>query len=212
MLSTNVVVDQSQLEQTPTPLGGTAGTESNNVRKQKSVCRYYKNGTCKYGGKGTGCPFDHPKKCWKFMAHGEKNSRGCRKGSKCDLYHPPMCRSSLSSGVCSKNECKLNHVRGTKITPKNAEDIDHRSERSPQARNVNQILQPNSGGTYADAARARPVTPTQDTDSGSYQQNFRELRCEIQEMRNLVMRLLERDRWLGGSQTTNYRGYRDPHH
>ena len=31
--------------------------------RPKPVCRHYRHGTCKYGNRGLGCPFSHPKPC-----------------------------------------------------------------------------------------------------------------------------------------------------
>ena len=89
-----------------------SGSDSGGRRK---VCRHYLTKTCKYGVIGDGCNFSHPKKCRKYLTHGDKSSRGCTKGKKCDFFHPPLCWSSVKTGECTREKCKFQHVRGTKL-------------------------------------------------------------------------------------------------
>ena len=80
------------------------------------MCRYYVEKRCRHGSKGTGCCFDHPVKCFRFMRNGSHAKRGCTKGKDCNYFHPPLCRTSINSGVCSKENCRLHHIKGTKFT------------------------------------------------------------------------------------------------
>ena len=87
----------------------------------KPVCYFYKNGTCKYGSSGRGCPKDHPKPCKKLLQHGDKTPNGCTLGrARCANFHPKMCNASLTKGLCNETNCNLRHVTGTrKNNPEN---------------------------------------------------------------------------------------------
>ena len=74
--------------------------------KVPMICRFFKNGTCKYGLKGRDCRFDHPKPCKKFIQHGTRQPRGCNLGKKCKLFHPKMCFDSLRKGECFFETCR----------------------------------------------------------------------------------------------------------
>ena len=81
-----------------------------------SICRFYKEGRCKHGtsGKKDGiCPFSHPKVCHKFIANGPKGRRGCSK-QNCKFFHPKLCKFSVNDRTCFRDDCKFNHLRGTK--------------------------------------------------------------------------------------------------
>ena len=79
----------------------------------KDVCRFFKNGNCKFGEK---CRNEHPKMCKKFKKHGisKHNQNGC--DGKCGMLHPNACRESLKTKECSRSECKFYHLKGTKLT------------------------------------------------------------------------------------------------
>ena len=82
----------------------------------KPVCRYYKRGTCKYGGSGRKdgiCPYRHPKYCRNFVMFGNRSPRGCKKGESCNAFHPKICRNSLNDGVCYNTLCKHRHLKNT---------------------------------------------------------------------------------------------------
>ena len=81
---------------------------------KSKICWYYVRKTCKYGAKGEGCSFNHQKKCARFMTHGDKNAKGCKKGKSCTYFHPPICWESLREGVCGRENCKFHHLRRTK--------------------------------------------------------------------------------------------------
>ena len=88
--------------------------DSNNENKNNRICRYYKQGTCKFGRKGAECPFTHPKACRKLLSHGNKGPRGCKEGQKCQDFHPRMCNTSITNGTCYNQNCVYVHVKGTK--------------------------------------------------------------------------------------------------
>ena len=81
----------------------------------KTICPFYRKGTCRYGASGRGCPNEHPKPCKKLMQHGIKAPNGCTLGrAKCEKFHPKMCHTSLTKGSCYNTNCLLKHVTGTK--------------------------------------------------------------------------------------------------
>ena len=99
--------------------------QNNNKHHKKSItCRFFINGKCKHGIKGTNCNFNHPKLCRKFTQHGTRQPRGCNLGKKCKYLHPKMCFDSLRKGECFSESCRYNHVKGTIRHPPTA-----RSER-----------------------------------------------------------------------------------
>ena len=69
------------------PKGETKKTTDNDVEMventntaKRALCKYYIYKKCRYGSKGDQCPFEHPKKCFKYTQHGTGSGRGCRKG------------------------------------------------------------------------------------------------------------------------------------
>ena len=85
--------------------------------KSETTCRYFQKGNCKHGMRGKECKFTHPKVCSKLTKHGTRQPRGCNKGQKCKFFHPRMCLNSLRKGECFSEDCKFNHVKGTKRHP-----------------------------------------------------------------------------------------------
>ncbi len=83
-----------------------------NQQKNK-LCHYYASNSCKFGIKGTKCPFKHPERCSKLMKHGSKQPDGCNKGKSCTDFHPKMCPMSMTKHQCFDISCQLVHVRGT---------------------------------------------------------------------------------------------------
>ena len=76
----------------------------------KPACKFYMQGRCKNGRKGTNCSFPHPKMCFRFIRSGNK---GCNKGSSCQYAHPKLCKASLTSKRCDRRNCYYYHVAGT---------------------------------------------------------------------------------------------------
>ncbi len=86
-------------------------------KTSSTVCRYYKRGTCKHGASGNKdgiCPYAHPKYCRNFVVYGNRSPRGCKKGDRCNAFHPKMCASSLNDGACYNTSCKHRHLKNTK--------------------------------------------------------------------------------------------------
>ena len=112
-----ITIMENRIENTaaPLPQNLTESADASNQRPKK-ICKFYATKKCKHGTNGQGCAFGHPKKCLKFVSHGDKSNRGCKKGRNCAYYHPPMCWSSINRGTCSKEECMFHHIKGTKFS------------------------------------------------------------------------------------------------
>ena len=99
-------------------------TETEKLEK-KPLCIHFRNNRCKYGLKGEGCNFDHPKRCnkkWKGEADGCKNNN-------CKLFHGKLCIGSLKSKVCLKEKCTFLHSKDTRRTPMKASDLEEKQEK-----------------------------------------------------------------------------------
>ena len=79
------------------------------------VCSYYKAGQCRHGANGkklingSTCRYLHPKKCKLFCKFGRDGCDGL-----CGSMHPILCRDSTRYGSCTKVDCTLTHLLGTK--------------------------------------------------------------------------------------------------
>ena len=86
------------------------------------VCNRYHRGICPHGGSGRAlvsgkiCAYAHPPKCHKYTVSG-RGKYGCKRGDECKFLHPILCSSSNSvDKICTRESCKLHHLRGTKRT------------------------------------------------------------------------------------------------
>ena len=80
------------------------------VVEKTRLCRYYKAGSCKFGWRGEGCKFEHPKKCFKYIRFGGNTPKGCR-DNKCPYFHPPLCRLVEAGKTCGRDRCRYFHRR-----------------------------------------------------------------------------------------------------
>ena len=87
-------------------------------RNTSAVCKFYAQANCKFGRKGRGCIYSHPRMCQMYLQNGDQGCRG-----QCDLYHPKLCVASLRYGVCNRIRCSYYHVTGTKRPHLNHRDI-----------------------------------------------------------------------------------------
>ena len=85
------------------------------------VCNRYRRGICPHGASGRvlvsgkKCAYAHPPRCHKYTVSGNRGKYGCKWGDKCKFLHPILCSSSNSvDKICTKESCKLQHLRGTK--------------------------------------------------------------------------------------------------
>jgi hypothetical protein len=90
------------------------------------ICSKYKVGKCPHGIRGNKviegnkCDKEHPKRCFKFCAFGNKGKQCCTKGDKCEYYHPVLCKFSMRKKVCTNKDCTYVHLKGTKRTEQSA--------------------------------------------------------------------------------------------
>ena len=168
---------------------------SADARRKKTICKFYRTRTCKYGTLGERCLFDHPKKCLKYITHGSKTSRGCKKGKECSFYHPPLCWSSVNNGTCHKTDCKFQHIRGTVVQRLNI-DIDQsnwESHHTNTARSRNVSTQNVNERSYSNVVRSNRdhQIPPPERDGGNVShQNFLELRDQIQQMQGMMRKMM----------------------
>ena len=104
----------SGVKPSSTPLESSENKTEPEVKFVRKTCSYYRKGICKHGQKGTGCESgDHPRQCGRFMKFGlvRFNEKGCKKD--CTNFHPIVCRESLSTGMCSRQGCKMKHLKNT---------------------------------------------------------------------------------------------------
>ena len=113
-----------------------AQSQPHRTNPTTTICPFYKKGTCRFGSSGRGCSQSHPKYCKKLLQHGNKAPNGCTLGrANCDKFHPKMCHTSLTKGVCYDTNCQSRHVNGTKRTKmdeKNGGQLrNHSSSKDP---------------------------------------------------------------------------------
>ena len=102
----------------------------------KIICSFYRQGTCRFGPSGNGCPNEHPRPCKKLIQHGNKGPNGCTLGrAKCNNYHPKMCHTSLTRGYCYEADCKLRHVTGTKREPSVINNVSQKRHKTDISNN-----------------------------------------------------------------------------
>ena len=136
-----------------------AENESSDTRTNEPiVCPEYKKSSCPHGIRGNKlingakCMYLHPKLCQKYCGYGSKGEYGCKAGRSCPYFHPRLCRFSMSKKLCTKQDCKFVHLKGTarKVqnnkpsTDKNEYGEDERtkegsskSESKPRVNNAN---------------------------------------------------------------------------
>ena len=159
--------------------GTTTGNQSlpKAQTKSKKICYFYKQNQCKYGLKGTGCPFTHPERCKKLLAHGTDKVKGCNFGrKKCKSFHPKMCPSSITKSKCYDDKCTFLHVKGTKFRRKDAN-----SSQPSKQKPIEDHLDNKNTGTKSDNA----VVPTE-CENQSFLQMVRLLTQEVKELKEAM--------------------------
>ena len=155
---------------------GSTTQEQKSKNDSKKVCRYYQKGICRHGISGKGCPHDHPKQCSKLLKHGNKGPHGCTLGkAKCDRFHPKMCHSSLTKGVCLTSNCNLRHVSGTQMPLKDTTD------------------QPSSGSKQTEKSstvNANSRTASEENKSTDFLDSLRLLKIELMEAMDVKLATL----------------------
>ena len=150
--------------------------EQVDVGHAAAVCKFFRMGRCKHGisGKKDGnCPYSHPKPCRKFLDNGTKSRGGCTKGTGCNLFHPRVCHASLRSRTCVREDCKFQHIKGTKRTH------DQQESEVTNRMNQNQIQHQNT------SSQAKPGREMRQEASNSNQGSFLDIR-ELKEQMNAI--------------------------
>ena len=150
----------------------TRGNTAQNTRA--SVCKFYNQGRCKHGisGKKDGvCNYAHPKPCKKFVTNGNRRQRGCTNGSGCQFFHPKVCNGSLRERLCTDENCKYLHIKGTKratlssgannpqqgvpppTQPENTNPNQRRNATPPQTREDHEVVTPHTLTSFLDQLR-----------------------------------------------------------
>ena len=162
------------------------------------ICRYYESGSCKHGGKGEGCKYAHPKKCFKFIRFGNDKYKGCG-GNKCDFFHPPLCRLTEAGKTCTRKKCKFFHrkVQVAKNVKATFKEDQQTTRDSPSATRAEEVSGRDALSASRRVAMAENGTPEQVMTGGSesWQVNFRLLQDQIRRIERQLGYLLDiRDR------------------
>lgn len=88
--------------------------ENSNPEDTRPICLHYRRNGCRHGLAGNACAYRHPKQCKRYTGHGTDKKMGCQKGTKCELFHPMLCRNSLTKRECYNEGCRFIHCKGTK--------------------------------------------------------------------------------------------------
>ena len=103
-------------------------SSSANKKEDAAICSFFKQNRCKHGQRGQGCTFNHPKICFPFTKKGPK---GCKKAQECQYFHPKLCKTSVSDGICLKDNCKFLHLPKTARSSKVNDPVNKESKSSP---------------------------------------------------------------------------------
>ena len=101
---------------TPTdPTQDVTDSQSSSAKEQSDkVCSFFVKNSCKFGRKGVGCSYSHPKQCFRWLKSGPK---GCEKGRDCEYFHTRLCSGSLKDLTCFKESCRHTHLPRTVRNP-----------------------------------------------------------------------------------------------
>ena len=123
------------------------------------ICPLFVKNKCPHGlsGKkevnGKTCDKTHPKRCNRYCRSGTHKKYGCtKKKDECELYHPKLCRDSVSGRACLNEDCTFTHLKGTK---RHAEP----EQKNPPAA-ADATLKPPAKVTRADIPAANTTKPT----------------------------------------------------
>ena len=165
------------------PRGPINSTNNQPLNSQRAVCKYYKQGQCRYGmsGKKDGvCPFSHPKACRRFLRNGR---RGCSKND-CPLFHPSMCHSSLNDKTCFKSECKYLHLKGTKRSRANETDAVNMAQQFPS-----QIAPPSFQHPKIAKPVSTAVVPCEQNLNENFLEQVKSINLQMKEMTNKLLQM-----------------------
>ena len=169
--------------------GGIASRDGGKVERTFTrVCRYYKKGSCKFGRRGTGCNYDHPQICVRFQRNGD-NINGCRKGNKCDRFHPHTCKYTSDGKHCGDDRCKRLHIRKSES---NNGAMTQRREQSrwPRKQGEKQGLQHTNWRTENSTVESRAGVIQQENFMDPNSNAFLGVREEMKWMREQINKMV----------------------
>ena len=106
----------------------------NSSEPNGKICELYKRRSCPHGKSGKKlvdggvCPDRHPKRCFKFCDYGQKHSQGCKKGKRCQFWHPKLCKHSMKGKVCDIEGCTFQHLKYLKTQDEKPPPRAHQRE------------------------------------------------------------------------------------
>ena len=160
-------VDEEDVEERESPRRGRESTSSERTAPSE-ICEQYKRRNCPHGrlGKtlvdGRQCEKAHPPRCFKYTRYGQRNPRGCNKGTNCQYWHPRLCNESVRTKKCSRENCSFFHLKGTVRSSANQDIADplsvpaRRDSQPPPPANIGHIPR----FSIASAADVTPYPPT----------------------------------------------------
>ena len=166
----------------------------NQSHRTQPICKFFKQGRCKHGisGKAEGtCNYAHPKPCKKFMTNGNRRQRGCTKGNGCEFFHPKICNGSLRERLCTNENCKYLHIKGTKretptlSTPNEDNSTQSASRTQHRRANTPQVRQ----GPPATTGEEATLTPK---TIASFLDQLKVMNMQMQQFSNRLQKLDER--------------------
>ena len=114
--------------------------------QKTALCKFYRNNKCKYGISGKGCQYRHEPPCSRIIKHGLGGRYGCN--SKCEKFHPKMCRTSLQNRECFRDNCTFKHLPNTKRKKETVQKVNTPKENPKEVKKV----------------AAKPKAPTNDAE------------------------------------------------
>ena len=112
---------------------GNQRAENRNQSKDNAICELYKRRSCPHGrsGKlkveGQICQKSHPKRCFRFCDYGPRHRNGCNKGSKCQYWHPKLCKFSLKGTGCTTHGCTYQHLIADRQSQRQNPPVQHKT-------------------------------------------------------------------------------------
>lgn len=152
----------------------------------QSVCKYYKQGRCRYGisGKKDGdCPYSHPKACQRFLTNGSNGRRGCSKND-CQLFHPNICNSSMKDRTCFRVNCKYLHLKGTK----RSRESEVEATRSPSPL-IPQNTPPSSSQRPNQDRPSPPASSSEQNHNHTFLDQVKAINLQMKEMTNKLYQM-----------------------
>ena len=137
--------------------------------KKKVICELYVRRACPHGRSGSkiiegnSCQNNHPKRCFKFCDFGSRNERGCKKGKKCQYWHPKLCKFTLRGQQCEIQGCTYQHLRSLR-KPQLEEAIEEPPRGTTYRRSAVAGLPPSTTVKHKQEGRTSLVPPHEITN------------------------------------------------